>query len=543
MSRSPSPTARAGGGQQRGLAHPQPLGGGLRPREAQRTRQTRESAAGRGVLGFGDRAAGLEPAHRPLQHPGPGELDLGGPLPLLQHGADQRGQAAGHLVLGLLRAVAPEQPEPDEVVQRRLGGRHGAPGEGGGGVGVGQAGGGEGEQAQYPGGGRRQRVVDQPEGPGQRPRRGGEFGTVLLVAQLLGDIGDRGAGAGGEPPGDQGQGGGLPPALLRERLGGPRVDGDADLSDGAGEELHGRARVQTADGARADVGDAGERAGRGGDDQAVGVVRQQRIDLPGVHRVVEEDQGAAYGERLADHLGQLVLVRPRRGGDGEQVQERACGALRGDAFAAGFGERDAEHAVGVVAGFHEPAGEFGGECGASGSGPAGDQEDPGASRFAARQGVQPGALDVLLKGLQLAFAAEELTWSEIRRLLGSRRPRHSGRAAGVHRLIGHGPRSTSLHAVARRKSGRGLSSVVQWCGRSRPSAADRSLDRIRISYDRPPAGPAIAGPARPVRRRGRTGRRPQPPTADGGLMPRTGGPARAPRPGAASPRRRPRARR
>ncbi|AGJ54127.1 hypothetical protein F750_1628 [Streptomyces sp. PAMC 26508] len=54
-----------------------------------------------------------------------------------------------------------------------------------------------------------------------------------------------------------------------------------------------------------------------------------------------------------------------------------------------------------------------------------------------------------------------MRWRHIRRLLGPRRPRHSGRAVGVHRLIRHGPRSTSLHAVARRKSGRGLSSVVQ----------------------------------------------------------------------------------
>ncbi len=277
-------------------------------------------------------------------------------------------------------------------------------------MGVGQSGGSEGEQAQGPGGGRRQRGVHQPERAVQRADAQRLFGALRDLAELFGDVRDGCARAGRQPAGDQHEGRGLPPALLGERLGRARVDGDADLADRAGQQLDGRARLQAAHGARADPGDPGQRSGGGGHDQAVRVVREQRVDLFRVHGVVEQDQGAACGEGLADRPGELVLVRTGRRGDAELVQEVAGGALTGDAFAARFGERDPVHPVGVAPGFGEAAGEFGGERGASGSGPAGDQQDPGAGGLAAGQGVQAGPPDVRLKGLQLPFTAEKLGW-------------------------------------------------------------------------------------------------------------------------------------
>lgn len=285
--------------------------------------------------------------------------------------------------------------------------------------------------------------MGQPEGTGQRPGAGGPLRVVRQLAQLLGDVGDRRHGVGGQPAADQDQGGRQPAALLGEGLGGPRVDGDPDLPDGPGEQPHGGARVQAADGAGADARDAGQRAPGRGDDQAVRVVRQQRIDLFRVHRVVEEQQGTASGERLADHPGELVPVGAGRAGHPQLVQQLAGGALGGHRHAAGVGEPGAEQSVGVVGGGEQSAGELSGECGASGAGASGDQQDPGAGGLATGQGVEAGVLDVGPQRLQLAVAADESGWGGTGRLLGSR---CLGRAAGVHRLIRHGPRSTSLHA-------------------------------------------------------------------------------------------------
>ncbi len=333
-------------------------------------------------------------------------------------------------------------------------------------MGVGESGGGQGQQTQYPGGGLRQRVVDQPEHPGQRAGSGGLLAGVGQLVQLPRDIGDRGHRVGGEQTAHQGERGGLSPALLGQGLRGAGVDGDADLADGAGQQPHRRALLQSAQRAGPHVGDAGERSGRGGEDQAVRVLREQRVDLFGVGRVVEQQDEPAYGEGLADHLGQLVLIGAGRDRHPEEAEDLARGAFGGDALAAGIGEADPEHPVGVVAGARtrnrpgqcagrarggpggvgsgERPGQLLGEGAAPGSGASRDQQDPGAGGLAAGQGVETGALDVRPQRLQLAFTAEESGWGGAGRLLG---PRGLCRAAGVHRLIGHEPRSTSLHAV------------------------------------------------------------------------------------------------
>lgn len=187
-------------------------------------------------------------------------------------------------------------------------------------MGVGEPGGGEREQSQYPVGGLRQGLVDQPEGTGQRAGTGGLLRVVRQLAQLLGDIGDRCHGVGGEPAADHDQGGRLSTALLGEALGGQRVHRDPDLADGAYQQLDGGALVEAADGARADAGDAGERALGGGDHQAAGVVRQQRVDLLGIGGVVEQHD-VPVGEGLTEQLGQFVPVRAGRPGDPQLVEE------------------------------------------------------------------------------------------------------------------------------------------------------------------------------------------------------------------------------
>ncbi len=53
-------------------------------------------------------------------------------------------------------------------------------------------------------------------------------------------------------------------------------------------------------------------------------------------------------------------------------------------------------------------GEFPGERAAAGAGLARDEEDPGAGRLAAGDGVQARALDVGAQLLQLSCAAQEL---------------------------------------------------------------------------------------------------------------------------------------
>lgn len=170
----------------------------------------------------------------------------------------------------------------------------------------------KGKQSQHPGGRRRERFVDEPEGAGERAGTRGLLPRVRQAAQPLGHIGDRRPRPGGQPAADQDQCGGQSAALLGDGLGGLRIHGDPHRAGEGAEQLDRGLGVHAAEGARPYVGNPGERALGHGDDQAVGVVRQQRVDLLGVPGVVEEQQRAAYGERLADHLGQLVLVRAGR---------------------------------------------------------------------------------------------------------------------------------------------------------------------------------------------------------------------------------------
>ncbi len=311
------------------------------------------------------------------------------------------------------------------------------------------------------------------------------FPGVGQCVQLPGHVGDRDLGVGGEQTAHQRECGGLSPALLGQPLSGARVDGDADLPDRAGQQPYGRALLQPAERAGPDVGDAGQRPGGGGDDQAVRVLREQRVDLFGVGGVVEHQDDPPHGERFADQLGQLVPVGAGRDRHAEEAEEFTGGAFGGDRLAAGIGEADPEHPVRVGAGARaadgpgqrarggrrgadgvgpgERSGQLLGERAAAGTGAAGDEQDARAGGLAAGQGVQAGALDVLPQRLQLPFAAEESGWGCAGRLLG---PRGRRRAAGVHRLIGHEPRSTSLHAVPAGAPAGRLSSVVQRRGRS-----------------------------------------------------------------------------
>lgn len=307
MSSSPSATARRAEASRTGRAGAEPVGPGVPVREAQGARQTGQFQPGGRALGFGDRTARLEEPYGPLQHPGPGELHLGGPVALLQPSAKEGDEMAGDLVLPVL--ATGDEPQGGEVGEG--GGRRGdrAAGQGGGGVGVGPAERGQGEESQYPGGGRGQRLVGEEEGPGER--------VTAQPAELLREVGDRGLGAGGEPAPGEDDRARHAPALLDEALGGLRVDGDADGTGEGGEQLDGRLGVESAEGAGPYVGDAGERPARHPDHQGVGVVGDQRVGLLGVDGVVEDQDGPAPGEGVADQLGQLVLAgcraaRPRR---------------------------------------------------------------------------------------------------------------------------------------------------------------------------------------------------------------------------------------
>lgn len=245
---------------------------------------------------------------------------------------------------------------------------------------VGDPGGGEREQSQYPRGRLREGVVREPEGTCQRPCGAGEFGFFVgHGAQLFGHVGDGGLGAGAEPAADQDESGGLSAALFGEGLGGARVHRDAHRAGEALQEFDGRLHVEAAQRARTHVRDSGERSLGGGHDQGFGGVGQQRADLFGVGRVVEQHDRPAARERGADQFGQLVLAGSGRRRDPQGVEQVPGDPVGRDADPAGFGERGPQDPVRVVAG--HLAGEFGGERGATGSGPAGDQQDPGPGRL------------------------------------------------------------------------------------------------------------------------------------------------------------------
>ncbi len=298
-----------------------------------------------------------------------------------------------------------QEAQRDEVVQQGTGAADRAAGQRGGGLRVDEPGRGEGEQAQHPGGGSGQGGVGEAEDPAQRRA------LVVLGAQLLGEIGDGRLGAG------------VP-----------------------GQQLHPGLGVQAAQRAGADVRDAGQRAHGDRDDQAVRGVGQECVDLLGVGRVVQQEQGPAVGQGGAQGVGEVVFAGSGRGvlvQGGEQVPG---GPLDGHGGAVGVGQAGAQEAVRVAVG--DLPSEFLGECGAAGAGPAGDEQHPRAWGLATCQGVQSGALDVGAQFLQLPRAAEESTVPGC--VPGQ------PHVACLHDLIRHGPHSRPPHLRARRDSGTGV---------------------------------------------------------------------------------------
>ncbi|GDY66754.1 hypothetical protein SAV14893_061470 [Streptomyces avermitilis] len=235
---------------------------------------------------------------------------------------------------------------------------------------VDEARGGEGEQAQYPLGGGRQPGVGEPEEACRRRA------LVALGAQLLGEVGDGGLGAGGQPAPREDQGEGLAGALLDEPFGGSRVDGDAHRPGEAAQQLQRGLRVEAAQGARPDVRDAGQGALGDGHDQAVGGAGQQGVDLLGGGHVVEQEQRPAVGEGLAQRLGEVVLGGAGGRGHLQGRQQLARRALGRDGRAVGLGEPGAQHPVPVTV--RNLSYELLGERGAAGAGPARDEQHPRA---------------------------------------------------------------------------------------------------------------------------------------------------------------------
>ena len=252
-----------------------------------RSARGREASACRGwrSFRFGRSPAGLEQSYRPLQHPGPGQLHLGGVVRGLRSGPAAAGaSAAGTAVVRRPRRV--QQPERDEIVQGGLGLGDRAAAQRGCGVGVRKTGGGEGEQPQGPGrgrwagmckrGGRRGSAASMGRGCTQPTRSSGRARSCRSASatEVLGR-------AASQPP-DQHQRRGQSPALLGDGLGGLRVDGDPYRAGEGGEQFDRRLGVHAAEGAGAHPGNAGQRAAGDGDDQTVRVVRQQWVDLLGV---------------------------------------------------------------------------------------------------------------------------------------------------------------------------------------------------------------------------------------------------------------------
>nr|MCF0102268.1 hypothetical protein [Streptomyces sp. MH191] len=416
-----------GGGEQRRSAGAQPVGGGARIGEAQRGRGVQQFLPRARAVGLGDGAAGLEQPQCAFQHPGAGQPQLPGAVLGLGAGAQQGLEAAGDLVLGQRGGQAVQEPGIDALVEERAGGLHGAAGQRGGGLRVGRDGGHEGEQPQHPPSGGGQSGVGEPEDPGER---GAGRGAALGVGvEVPGDVGDGGLGAGGEPAPGEDQRGGLAAAGLGELLGGAGVDGDADGAGAAGEQFHRGRGVQAAERAGPDVGDAGQRSPGDGDDEAVGAVRQQRVDLFGARRVVQQEQQAPLAECLAQQVAQLVLTGAGRYGPAERGEQVTGGAFGGDGGAVRFAEPGAEHPVGVAVG--DPAQQFLGERGAALAGASGDEQHPGARGLAAGEGVESGPGDVGAQFAQLVGAAEEFTAG----VLAARGLAGGGSAAGGRKAV------------------------------------------------------------------------------------------------------------
>ncbi len=226
--------------------------------------------------------------------------------------------------------------------------------------------------------------------------------------ELLGHVGDGGLGVRGEPAADQGQRGGLAPALLGEVLGGAGVDGDPGVPDALREQLDPGGGVEPAEGAGADIRNAGEGSFGGDDDEAFGGVRQQGVDLVRVGGVVDEQDHPPAGEGGAQGGAELVLGGAGGRGLPQPLQQGPDGPLGGDALPAGGGEAYLDDPVGVVLG--DFADERLGEGGAARPRPAGDEQHarPGRLGLAAREGVEPGPCDVLAQLLELTPPPDEI---------------------------------------------------------------------------------------------------------------------------------------
>ncbi|GAA3070128.1 hypothetical protein GCM10020000_63270 [Streptomyces olivoverticillatus] len=254
-----------------------------------------------------------------------------------------------------------------------------------------------------------------------------------------------------QPAADQHQRRGLATALLDDGGRGRRVAGDAGRARVRLQQLHGGGRVQPAQCAGPHVGHAGQRAAGHGDDQALGLVRQQRVDLFGADGVVQEQQRPAPVQRAAQRLGQFVLARPGGHGRAQRGEQGARGAFGGYGLAVGAGEPGAQYSVRVLRG--QLPGEFLGERGAAGAGASGDEQYPAARLLAAGEGVEAGAHDVGAQFLEFALPPDEcagrrggsptgrplLTGSHFRS--GGRPPggRRRHRFSGLHRPFRHGP--------------------------------------------------------------------------------------------------------
>ena len=186
---------------------------------------------------------------------------------------------------------------------------------------VGEAGRGEAQQPQHPGGRGGQRGVHESGST----RLSGEPSSISAWSCLAKSATAACGRAASQPPASV-RAAGSPCAVLDEPLGGERVDGDADGAGVPGQQFEGGLRVQAAQGAGADVRDAGERAGRDGDDQALGGVGKQRVDLFGVGGVVEQEQDPSPGEGGAQEGARSSSSAPA--GDGTPSAASSSRAAR-----------------------------------------------------------------------------------------------------------------------------------------------------------------------------------------------------------------------
>lgn len=102
-----------------------------------------------------------------------------------------------------------------------------------------------------------------------------------------------------------------------------------------GEEFERGLGVEAAERAGPYIRDAGQRPFGDGHGEAVRGVGEQRVDLLGAARVVEQQHHAAHRESFAQPLGEVVGVLTGWGGQFEGVQQVAEDAFGGDGVPSG----------------------------------------------------------------------------------------------------------------------------------------------------------------------------------------------------------------